>query len=42
MNADPFFEMKTRLLERLGPRNGLRPSELGASYAKLSYYIIDQ
>jgi hypothetical protein len=26
-----FIEMKARLLELLGRRNGLRPSQLGAS-----------
>jgi hypothetical protein len=37
-----FIEMKARLLELLGRRNGLRPSEPGASHIKALYYIVDQ
>ena len=37
-----FIEMKARLLELRGSRNALRPSELGASYIKALYYIVDQ
>jgi hypothetical protein len=36
-----FIEMKARLLELLGRRNGLRPSQLGG-LTKPSYYIVDQ